>query len=72
MQKNKRMRVFAGPNGSGKSTLFKEFLKKYDAGYFINADEIEKSLSLNGFIDLSKGKNELGKMSDELSRILRD
>ena len=34
--------------------------------------ENEDLLSENGFIDLSKGKNELGKMSDELSRILRD
>lgn len=42
MQKNKRLRVFAGPNGSGKSTLFEEFKKKYDPGFFINADELEK------------------------------
>jgi predicted ABC-type ATPase len=52
MQKNKRLRVFAGPNGSGKSTLFEEFKKKYDPGFFINADEIEKQLSISGLIDL--------------------
>jgi predicted ABC-type ATPase len=37
-----RLRVFAGPNGSGKSTLFNEFKKKYDPGYFINADDLER------------------------------
>jgi predicted ABC-type ATPase len=53
MQKNKRLRIFAGPNGSGKSTLFNELKKSYDPGYFINADELEKKLSTNGFINLS-------------------
>ncbi len=53
MQKNKRLRVFAGPNGSGKSTLFDEFKKKYDPGYFINADELEKLLKTKGLIDLN-------------------
>lgn len=52
MSKNKRLRVFAGPNGSGKSTLFDEFKKKYDPGYFINADELEKQLNNSGLIDL--------------------
>jgi predicted ABC-type ATPase len=42
MQNNVRLRVFAGPNGSGKSTLFNEFKKKYDPGYFINADDLER------------------------------
>ena len=52
MPKNKRLRVFAGPNGSGKSTLFDEFKKKYDPGYFINADELEKQLNNSGLIYL--------------------
>ena len=52
MQKAKRLRVFAGPNGSGKSTIFSSFQKKYDPGYFINADKIEKQLGSAGFIDL--------------------
>ena len=54
MQKmrKKRLRVFAGPNGSGKSTLFEEFSKKYNTGYFINADYIESILATKGFIDL--------------------
>ncbi len=40
-----RLRVFAGPNGSGKTTLFKAFTKRYDPGYFINADEYEQQLT---------------------------
>jgi predicted ABC-type ATPase len=56
MLSNKRLRVFAGPNGSGKSTLFDEFRKKYDPGYFINADEIGKHLAISGLIDI----NDLG------------
>jgi ABC-type branched-subunit amino acid transport system ATPase component len=54
MPKNKRLRVFAGPNGSGKSTLFNDFKNIYDPGYFINADELEKSLNATGLIDLEK------------------
>lgn len=54
MQKNKRLRIFAGPNGSGKSTLFEEFKKKYNPGYFINADELEAQLNKSGLIDLQK------------------
>ncbi len=52
MKKDKRLRVFAGPNGSGKSTLFDEFRKKYNPGFFINADELEKQLGSSGLIDL--------------------
>ena len=52
MQNNVRLRVFAGPNGSGKSTLFNEFKKKYDPGYFINADDLERQLNQSGLIDL--------------------
>jgi predicted ABC-type ATPase len=48
-----RLRIFAGPNGSGKSTLFEAFSKRYETGYFINADLIENELSTKGFIDLS-------------------
>jgi len=49
-----RLRLFAGPNGSGKSTLFESFTKKYDAGFFLNPDLIEKELSSKGFIDLTE------------------
>lgn len=48
-----RLRVFAGPNGSGKTTLFKAFTKRYDPGYFINADEYEQQLTKGGLIDLT-------------------
>ena len=54
MAQVKRLRIFAGPNGSGKSTLFEEFSKNYNAGYFINADLIEKQLSEKSLIDLNE------------------
>jgi predicted ABC-type ATPase len=54
MQKSKRLRIFAGPNGSGKSTLFREFSKKFNPGFFVNADEIEKSLKEKHFLDLEE------------------
>jgi predicted ABC-type ATPase len=45
-----RLRVFAGPNGSGKSTVI-DFIRNYkvndknvEFGYYINADDIAKSL----------------------------
>lgn len=54
MSKIKRLRVFAGPNGSGKSTLFDTISSKFNAGYFINSDLIEKEISSKGFIDLDR------------------
>lgn len=44
----KRLRIFAGPNGSGKSTIFSAVDKKVGCKYFVNADEIYKSLSETG------------------------
>lgn len=46
------MRVFAGPNGSGKSAVYKLVKRNYRIGYYINADDIEQSLSSNGFLNL--------------------
>jgi len=43
-QRNRRLRVFGGPNGSGKSTILNQIASKYDLGYYINADDIEKQL----------------------------
>lgn len=56
MGKQKRLRVFAGPNGSGKSSLFYDLSKaaKFNVGYFLNADLIEKELREKGFINLSE------------------
>jgi len=48
-----RLRMFAGPNGSGKSTL-NESLDKKLLGIYINADEIEKSIRENQYLDMSK------------------
>lgn len=53
MQKIKRLRVFAGPNGSGKTTLYESFSTRYDAGFFVNADHLEKQLKEVRLIDLS-------------------
>ncbi|MGL5891442.1 MAG: hypothetical protein ACRC3B_16245, partial [Bacteroidia bacterium] len=52
--KIKRLRIFAGPNGSGKSTLFHE-VRSYlgeKTGVWINADEIQRELNNNRFIEL--------------------
>lgn len=47
-----RLRMFAGPNGSGKSTI-KEMLPTAWLGVYINADEIEKSIRRDGFLELA-------------------
>lgn len=54
--KKKRLRIFAGPNGSGKSTFIEKFPiePNIKLGIYINADEIEKSIFENGFLDLEK------------------
>lgn len=52
LKKHKRLRIFAGPNGSGKTTILKLIDDSYDLGVYINADEIEKQLRENSFIDL--------------------
>lgn len=45
-----RLRVFAGPNGSGKSTM-KEFLFPEWLGVYVNADEMEKQIRQQGYLD---------------------
>jgi len=54
----KRLRIFAGPNGSGKSTFIKNFPalpnKNIKLGFYVNADDIERSLREEYFIDLSE------------------
>lgn len=50
--RNRRLRVFGGPNGSGKSTILNQIDSKYDLGYYINADEIEKLLKSTQKVDL--------------------
>lgn len=49
------MRVFAGPNGSGKTTIFKGVLSENNVqlGVYVNADDIEKTLSQTNFIPFS-------------------
>lgn len=44
--------MFAGPNGSGKSTI-RKILPAELLGVYINPDEIQQGLTLNGFYDLS-------------------
>lgn len=59
--------MFAGPNGSGKSTL-KDELKQEWLGVYVNADEIEKKLNAEGFIDFSDFQ--ISPASDELLNFL--
>lgn len=47
-----RLRMFAGPNGSGKSTI-KDILPDAWLGMYINADDMERSIRAQGFLDLS-------------------
>ena len=48
----KRIRMFAGPNGSGKSTIFTNVRRQFYSGVFVNADQIERTLRLQGFVNL--------------------
>lgn len=50
----KRLRIFAGPNGSGKSTIFQYVNKAIGCRCFVNADEIQKSLSEKGYLNFDK------------------
>ncbi|MBI6664984.1 hypothetical protein B1F73_04845 [Pseudomonas syringae] len=47
-----RLRVFAGPNGSGKSTI-KRILHPDLIYIYVNADDLEREVGDNGFLDLS-------------------
>jgi hypothetical protein len=63
-----RLRVLAGPNGSGKSTIKGE-LKPEWIGTFVNADEIERSLSeTGGNLDLA-GLGIISAPADVLARL---
>jgi len=46
--------MIAGPNGSGKTTLIEDLREKYNFGYYLNADDIEKELKDNSFVDISR------------------
>lgn len=48
-----RLRMFAGPNGSGKSTI-KDMLPPEWLGVYVNADEMEKAIRVNGFLNLAE------------------
>ena len=52
----KRLRILAGPNGSGKSSVYRSLKqnKNFHWGIFVNADEMEKQLRENRFIDLAQ------------------
>ena len=51
----RRLRILAGPNGSGKSSVYSNLERSggFNWGIYINADEIEKQLKENGFVDVS-------------------
>ena len=50
----KRLRILAGPNGSGKSSVYEALAqnKSFHWGVFVNADEIEKKLREEQYIDV--------------------
>lgn len=46
--------MFAGPNGSGKSTLIDLINTSFSLGYFINADNIQKIIETQKYLDCSQ------------------
>ena len=50
----KRLRLFADPNGSGKTTILEQIPKELNLGYIVNADDIEKTLRLQGSLSLKE------------------
>ncbi len=59
--------MIAGPNGSGKSTLEKQLGQFWRLGYFLNADELEKKLSNDGFVNLADYQLSLTQQDWEIS-----
>lgn len=51
---SKRLRLFAGPNGSGKTTILERIPRELNLGFIVNADDIEKSLKLDGRFPLTQ------------------
>jgi predicted ABC-type ATPase len=48
-----RLRMFAGPNGSGKSTIKADLLEGW-FGYYLNPDDMEKTIRQQHFFDLGQ------------------
>ena len=52
-----RLRMFAGPNGSGKSTIINGLIERFPDIFgkmiFLNADNLEKDLTVKQFLDLN-------------------
>ena len=60
------MRVFAGPNGSGKSTIVPmvvSVIEEKRLGIYVNADNIEKELNDQGFLNFSDFQLEISEDS---------
>lgn len=55
----KRIRIFAGPNGSGKTTIINEIKSIVNLGVYVNADDIEKEILENNFLNLEKYQIEI-------------
>ncbi len=47
----RRLRILAGPNGSGKTSVYQELREQFHWGIFVNADEIERRLKDDGYLD---------------------
>lgn len=41
----RRLRIFAGPNGSGKSSLYEKLQENFNLGFYINPDDLNKSIN---------------------------
>lgn len=67
MKKELNFFILAGANGVGKTTVSKEFLKDYKGYYFLNSDEIAKSMNPDEInkVKITAGKTSLSKL-DEL------
>ncbi|MDD4019338.1 MAG: zeta toxin family protein [Kiritimatiellae bacterium] len=48
----KRLRVFAGPNGSGKSSIYNIIAERFNVGVYVNADELQNTLSSDAGVSL--------------------
>ena len=59
-----RLRVFAGPNGSGKSTIKDSLLPQW-LGVYVNADDIEKAIRTQGFLEFA----EFGCTAEDLAEL---
>ena len=68
-----RLRMFAGPNGSGKSTIINGLIERFPDIFgkmiFLNADNLEKDLTVKQFLDLNDYDKRI--VSTDILKILK-